>query len=156
MIYVKKLPIIIFLTLLSCLSVHAGEELVFHLKSGGQITFAMEENPVITFEGENMLVKSKTVNYSVPIGDINSYDFSETTEIEQVQKKPSNPAFANGHVVFSQLKTGNKVYVYAIDGRQLRLYAADSTGTVDVDLTTLPKGLYVLRSPDTTIKIINR
>ena len=73
---VKKLPIIIFLTLLSCLSVHAGEELVLHLKSGGQITFAMEENPVITFEGENMLVKSKTANYSVPIGDIDSYDFT--------------------------------------------------------------------------------
>ena len=76
MIYVKKLPIIILLTLVSCLPVCAKEELVLHLKSGGQITFALEEKPVITFEGENMLVKSKTANYSVPIGDIDSYDFT--------------------------------------------------------------------------------
>ena len=60
---------------LSFLSVYAKEDLVLHLKSGGQITFTLEENPVITFEGENMLVKSKTVNYSVPMGDIDSYDF---------------------------------------------------------------------------------
>lgn len=156
MIEKKKLLLMIVLILTPCLSLLAGDNLVIHLKSGGKAVFALVEKPVITFEGENLLVKSETANYSIPISDIDTYDFTETTEVGQVKEKVNKPVIANGHVFFSQLKAGSKVTVYAIDGRQLHYYIADSSGNVDVDLTTLPKGIYILNSPDTNIKITNR
>ena len=80
----------------------------------------------------------------------------EVTGVESVQGNTSKTTCVNGHVIFSQLQTGSKVYVYAADGRQISLYTADSMGIVDVDLTILPKGIYILKSPDTEIKITNR
>lgn len=80
----------------------------------------------------------------------------EATGVESAQENTSKTTCVNGHVLFSQLQTGSKVYVYAVDGRQISLYTADSMGIVDVDLTILPKGIYILKSPDTEIKITNR
>ena len=143
------------LLLMPCLSLQA-DDLVIHLKSGGKTTFALEGKPVITFEGENFLVRSETANFSIPISDIEFYDFTVTAEVRQVKDATTSPVVANGHVLFSQLKVGSKVTVYAIDGRQFGSYVADGSGSVDVDLTLFPKGIYVLSSPDTNIKITNR
>ena len=141
---------------MSCLSLYAGENLVFHLKSGGQTIIALDERPVITFEEDNMVLTSETTHFSIPLSDIANYNFVEGTDVEQVQDKVTKPIIANGHVYFSKLKVGSRVFVYAIDGRQLRSYYADGSGSVDVDLTTLSKGIFVLKSPEASIKITNR
>lgn len=140
---------------MSCFQLQAEENLVFHLKNGEKTVIALDKKPVITFEKDNMVVTSEDSQYSVPMKNIASYDFSEATEVEQVLEKTGKPVFSNGHVVFSKLKVGSRVFVYAIDGKQLQCYTADSSGYVDVDLTTLSKGIYILKSPGTNIKITN-
>lgn len=152
---VKKLPLLLLLLFMSCLSVQAEEVLVVHLKNGGQSSFAFSEKPVITFDNENMVIKSNVTTFSVSIADVSYYDFpASSTGIQENQH--ALPLISNGHVVFSKLPADSNVNIYTVDGKQLRRYAASRSGNVDIDLTTLPKGVYVISSPITKIKITNR
>lgn len=148
---------VVLLLFLSCLWMQAQEVLVIHLQAGGDASFALAQQPVITLEGESMVVKGSQINYSVPISDVAYYHFAASgTDIQQPQMANNKPVISNGHVQFSGLAAGSRVCVYTIDGKQLGSYRADDSGCVDVDVTTLSKGIYVLKSPTTSIKITNR
>ena len=99
-----------------------------------------------------MVIKSNVTTFSVSIADVSYYDFpASSTGIQENQH--ALPLISNGHVVFSKLPADSNVNIYTVDGKQLRRYAADRSGNVDIDLTTLPKGVYVISSPITKIKI---
>ena len=143
MIITKRLFLIVILVLILCLFVKA-EELIVHLKNGGQTFFSLEKKPVITFEDKNMVVNSETASFSFLLDNVAGYDFKDvSTENHQIQsiKKAGNPVVTNGHVLFSQLETNSHVRVYSIDGKLLCNYITDSSGNVDVDLTTLKQGI---------------
>ena len=161
MMKVRNFSLAVLLMFLSCLSVQADEVLVIHLKSNNaqQISYALANKPVITFEGDNILVYDSKMysTVSIPLAQLAYYELTKsTTDIQQLQPESPKPVIANGHVVFSQLTAGSRVSVYAMDGKLIHNYTADSSGWVDVNLTTLPKGVYVINSPITNIKITNR
>lgn len=47
-----------------------AEELVLYLKKGGQVSFALEKKPVITFVRDTIVINSEITNYSVSISEI--------------------------------------------------------------------------------------
>ena len=61
-----------------------------------------------------------------------------------------------GHVYMSNLKAGDSIYVYDADGRLAGQQTVSADGRVDVDLTTLTKGVYIVKTHATSIKIINK
>ena len=46
--------------------------------------------------------------------------------------------------------------VYTTDGRMAGSYRIADNGSADIDLTTLGKGLYIVKTPKTSIKILNQ
>ena len=62
----------------------------------------------------------------------------------------------NGCVVFSGLNAGSTVSVYQQDGRLIKGCKADANGKAIVELSGLPKGVLIIHSNKTDIKIINR
>ena len=152
---------LIMLLLTASLVAMADECLVIHLKSGNgrQLIYALANEPVITFEGNNMLVFDTKMNSTstFPLADIAYYELvNGSVDIQQVQSDDAKPVIAQGHVVFSQLSSGSKVSVYTVDGQLIRNYMADLSGNVDVNLTNFSKGVYVINSPFTTIIVTNR
>ena len=45
--------------------------------------------------------------------------------------------------------------VYTIDGRLVSRQPADASGRVDIILDSLPKGVYVISTPNSKLKILN-
>lgn len=152
----KKLKLILLLMMVSLVTM-ADEYLVVHHQDGTQTEFGLATKPIITIQDGNMLVKSRTADFSIAIANVKNYSFSDlTTGIRTLDTNLEKPVVSNGHVVFSKLQSGNCIQVYAVDGRQIRSYTADATGVIDVDLTTLPKGTYIVGSPASRIKITNK
>lgn len=159
MIKIRRISLSILLSILWCLSLQAESLLVVHIKGANKrtISIALEDKPVITFEGENMIVTTKNNRGTFPLEYVDYYEIAEsTTGIEQPQSHPQKPVIANGHAVISQLANGSKVRVYTIDGKQVGNYTAGNTGQVDIDLKALPKGIFVISSPGISFKITNR
>ena len=79
----------------------------------------------------------------------------EPTGIENVMKD-GNVKMENGCVAFSGLDAGSAVSVYQQDGRLIKDSKADADGNAIVELSGMPKGVLIIHSNKTDIKIINR
>lgn len=146
---------------LCSLSIQAEEFLMIHLKSGNghQLIYALPNKPVITFEGMNMVVLDTKMNTTtmIPIANVAYYELvSSPAKIQQTRSESTKPIIAHGHVMFTQLPPGSNVSVYTMEGQLIRNYKTDHSGSVDINLSTLSKGVYIIKSPFTSIKVTNR
>lgn len=128
-------------------------QLVITSKSGGKTILPLDSKPVLTFDGEYMVVNSTLANYSYPIADIADYRFDETTDIID---KSLPPVLSNGHVIITRLPKNSFAHVFSIDGEKVMSQQANSDGVVDIDIDSLPKGVYVVRTQTTKMKVMNK
>ena len=83
-------------------------------------------------------------------------DFSETaTGIQEVLTK--RQFSMNGdYLLLSNEKKGAAVRVYTAGGRLALETAVDAGGHAVIDLSSLPKGIYVIQTPSLTQKMIKK
>lgn len=130
--------------------------LVVNAKDGTKTTFALSDEPKVSCKAGKLEINSKGTTFSLSLADVRNYTFSvESTGIIEVDKE-SNLRMENGRVFFEGLPAGNLVSAYTQDGRLVKDFKADANGTVIVDLSGLSKGIVILHSNKTDIKIINR
>ncbi len=123
-------------------------------KSGNETILQLSTNPVITFEGEDLVITNDFTRIQVPLDDVDTYIVSDgTMGIPPVTAKPQ---FSKGHVVFSGLTKGSPVFVYSVDGKCVSSQKADNSGIVDISLESLPRGTYVVTASNNSIKVINK
>lgn len=150
----KKQILLFFLMLLPMVASADEAQIVIKQKSGNETALKLSTNPVITFEGENMVVASDVIQISIPLGDIDDYVVHDgTTAIEPVTTQPQ---FTRGHVIFSGVVAGSPVYIHTLDGKVVAKQVADASSKVDVSLENLPKGAYIISSQKNSIKVINK
>ena len=61
-----------------------------------------------------------------------------------------------GHLYITHALAGETVRVYTTDGKMVATYRITDNGNADIDLTTLSKGLYIVKMSKTSIKILNQ
>jgi hypothetical protein len=150
-----KKQILLFLLALLPLAASADDaQIVIKQKSGNETILKLSTNPVITFEGENMVVASDVIQISIPLNDIDDYIVNDaTTAIEPVATQPQ---YTRGHVIFSNMAAGSPVYIHTLDGKLVAKQAADASGKADVNMENLPKGAYIISSQNSSIKVVNK
>jgi hypothetical protein len=130
--------------------------LVVSAKDGTKTTFALADEPRVSCKDGKLEIVNKGTTFSLNLADVRNYAFLEnSTGIVEVEKE-RNLRMENGSVVFHDLPSGSMVSAYMQDGRQVKECKADANGTAVVDLSSLPKGIVILHSNKTDIKIINR
>ena len=150
----KKEILLFVLMLLPMVASADDAQIVIKQKSGNETVLKLSTNPVITFEGENMVVASDVIQISIPLDDIDDYVVSDgTTAIEPVT---TQPRFTRGHVIFSGVAAGSPVYIHTLDGKVVGKQVADASGKADVSLENLPKGAYIINSQNNSIKVVNK
>ena len=127
------------------------------LNSGGEETvIALADEPVMTInEGTLKVTVAGEEKVSADLSQGLSYRFSEAdpTAIQEVLNKESS-RLEQGHVYIAHAREGETVRVFTVDGKQVVSQRINSEGTADIDLTTLGKGIYIVKSAKTSIKII--
>ncbi len=133
--------------------------LVIQQDDGTESRFALKEYPEITFNGDALVVESAERNLEIAIVDVLSYSFetvqeSLPTAIEAVRQDA--PAISFTGAEFRGLASGAAVTAWSLNGQMLTTIKATADGIAKIDLTSLPKGVIILRTPGKTIKIINK
>ena len=130
--------------------------LVVNAKDGTKTTFALADEPKVLCKVGKLEIVSKSATFSLSLADVSNYAFSkESTGINEVEKE-GNLRMENGRVVIDGLRAGGLVSAYTQDGRLVKDFKADENGTAIVDLSDLSKGIVILHSNKTDIKMINR
>ncbi len=132
--------------------------LVISLTDGTNAEMALADEPVITFSGDELKVAVGGVEkVTAAMSDVVDYHFTTTpTGIEQAKDGESSSRFALGHVYISNAMTAEVVRVYTADGRLVMSERVSTNGTADINLNGLDKGLYIIKSSKSSIKVINQ
>lgn len=124
--------------------------------SDGQQVIALADNPVMTISGDVLKVTVGGVEkVSTSLANVKNYSFQEqrATAISEILADGYN--LSQGHVFMNNVKAGETITVYSADSRRVSAQRAAADGRVDIDLTTLPKGVYIVKTPNTSIKVLN-
>ena len=137
-------------------SAEGMQYVVFDLRDGTQTVIALQDKPVITCQGGELKVTvAGEEKVSVSLGDVAKYYFSDTP-LSIFEMADEKPRIEMGHLYVTRAKAGESVRVYTTDGRMVGSYRISADGNADIDLTTLGKGLYIVKTAKASIKILNQ
>lgn len=127
--------------------------------SGAVSKFAFTDAPVVTYSGSDMVVTCGDQTLTVGLEGLTlTYDEMEVTGINVVKDSTADPnrlQFSFGEASFEGLQSGALVSVYTIDGKMIARVKADHDGRASISLSSLPSGVYILRTPSKAFKIKN-
>jgi hypothetical protein len=129
---------------------------VVNAKDGTKTTFAMADEPKVLCKAGELTIVSKSTTFSLNLADVKNYVFSEESTGIVETMKDGGFKLENGYVILNGLSAGGAVSAYMQDGRLVKECKADANGSAVIDLLGLPKGVIILHSNRTSIKIINR
>ena len=156
----KKLKFyLMLLVMLMATSAKADNVKYLVLNSGGEETvIALADEPVMTIEESILKVTvAGEEKLSADLSQGVSYKFlaEDPTAIQEVLNKETS-RLELGHVYIAHAKAGETVRVFTVDGKLVASQRINGEGTADIDLTTLGKGLYIVKSAKTSIKVMNK
>ena len=156
----KKLKFyLMLLVMLMATSAKAENVKYLVLNSGGEETvIALADEPVMTInEGFLKVTVAGEEKLSADLSQGLSYKFSEAapTAIQEVLSKELS-RLEQGHVYIAHAREGETVRVFTVDGKLVASQRINSEGTADINLTILGKGLYIVKSAKTSIKVMNK
>lgn len=134
-----------------------------NLKDGTSVEYALERISKITFEtGEMNIVRTNHTTDMFPLADLQWVNFTEeVTGIEEPQSFANgmltaypNPVSHTLTVNLSNLQEANgTISIISIDGRLVKTVPSGQNEIINIDMSTLPKGLYLLRYQSVNGKI---
>ena len=148
----------LLLTLLPAAALADGVTcLVVDLADGSQTVVPLADSPVVTCQGGALkVVAAGKEKMSAPLGDVVQYAFSAGLPTSMKGLGGERARLEQGHVYMAGVRAGETVAAYQAGGQMVMQVRVGEDGLADVDLSALPKGIYVVKSSKTSIKVINK
>ena len=129
---------------------------------GTQTAFALEDQPTLSFKGGDVVVASTNKQVTFSMQNVANYHFvtkNVTTGIQQVENTPQSNdelTFSPADATVSGLKAGTRLMVFSINGQLIKTFTATEDGKVNVNLTDLVPGVYIIKTPTKSFKVMKR
>lgn len=122
--------------------------------------FALSRLPELTMRSDTLVVTLADDGIEVPMSGL-TYSFQTLSVPTGINDVPATDNANGSAFAFSQgkimgLKAGARVEVYTVGGLKVGEYSASNDGTVELRLGNLPVGVYIIKTPARSIKIINK
>lgn len=137
------------------------EYLVVTDTAGTEYAFALEDQPVITFSAGNIVVVASGDTLSTALAGIDNYKVSTRKVSTGIMKLPQaanggEPVLSLSNAAVSGLKAGDRVSIYNVNGMLLSETVADNSGNASLDMSSLTRGVYILRAPGKSFKFVKK
>ena len=151
--------ILFFLAIIFSLPVCADHHLVIEMNDTKKHSYSLEDNPVISFDNDILIIKTDKIELSYPISDIVKYYFikEDDTSISSVNGGANNIHFNYTNTDFLLIEgiaNKDKVEVYEINGRTCHVDIIRNNNSVTVEIKPLPQGVYLVKVNNHSFKLI--
>ena len=150
--------ILSILAILFSLPMYADHHLVIETNNSKKHSYSLEDNPVISFNNDILVIKTDKIELSYPISDIAKYYFTkEDTGISSVNGDVNNIHFNYTNTDFLLIEgiaSEDNVNVYEINGRTCHVDIVRNSNSITIELKTLPKGIYFVKVNNHSFKLI--
>lgn len=138
-----------FLFALRIAAAEAEKSLVVTFDNGTTQTFLLSSCPEVSVADDMLVVAAGGTTVKFTLGDVLTFTFAEASGIVSVQNTPD--IMRRGDVIIVSAPVD--VEAYTTDGKSVSVRYSKSGSTTAVSLTSLPKGITVLRMAGKTLKI---
>ncbi len=156
-----KLCSLLLLALLTCLHTRAQDNevaLIVELVDGTTQEYVIGDDPRVTIEGDNVLIKSLIAETQLPQQQVERFYFSLPQDIPTAVgdvKSKAEVMFAYDGTAVQVSGAGQTVQVYDLNGRMVRNVVTHD-GAATIDVTQLVAGVYIIKTTSQTIKILKK
>ena len=156
----RKILLLMFVSAFWCLCANAQSNMYIYMNNGdSEETIALTDIDKITFEGANMVITPKEGSQkTIALTAIKDFKFTpnSTTSLLTLQKEAvvgPEISVKSGIIKVEGWDTSRTatLSVYSVGGQQM-LSISEWKGA-DIDINTLPKGVYVIKIENQTTKI---
>lgn len=129
--------------------------LIVSRTDGSKAAFALADDPVVKNSATELTIESTASTITVPFAELANYTFSETgfNAVDETLADESH-TIRDGQITFTGLKPNSQISVYSLDGREMLRSRADADGYAAIDLGSLGKGVYIVRTNSSSFKFI--
>lgn len=131
------------------------------MNDGSTMTFPVSQKPVISFNDKTVSItrldNGSIKKIEIPSANVHKYTLGNgtLTGITTMEaNKTEGSVMSNGNII---IVDGQKAYshvgIYTMDGKNVETLATDGNGCLNVNISTLSKGVYIIKTNSTTIKI---
>lgn len=152
----KKL---LLLTLVSLLAVpiSAQQYLTITQKDGQQFSFGFSDNPVVTYEGSDLILTTAKTVIQYPLESLLNFTFTDqTTSVQTLEGAAATVSKSENFVTIMGAKPETAVNLIGTDGKVLFSKKSDADGVVSFSIADLPDGIYIVKSESLNCKIVKK
>ena len=155
----KKINILIWLILLSVFQIKASGdsyELVVWTHLGDRIGYSLDEQPRVTLEMESLIVSTINTKVEYSLDDVRKFTLNknDVTGIDEVKQLMPTMKFNSNTLTFTGCIPGSKIKIMSVNGINLCTLQADNNGYIQIDISALSSGMYLVVTSSITYKII--
>lgn len=154
----KSFAVLLAAVLMAPTIAHAANYVTVSGADGSKTSFRLDMRPEVTFTATSLVMTAGDDIVEYPITDYRSFtltDDNESTAVEKVSDGAPKTIFAfDGTLHGEGLKAGSRVSIYTTNGQTVASATASAAGTVDIPLNG--RGVYIVRTPEKSFKIIKK
>jgi hypothetical protein len=113
-------------------------------------TFVLSALPQITMANNKMTISASSTTAEYDLYKIKTFTFSGTTGIENIENNTS--IIAEGDKIIIEGANAN-VKIFSVDGKTATLKTTSLSNSTIIDISSLGKGVYIIKANDKTLKI---
>ena len=140
--------------------------LVYHLlvahKDGSQVKVAFKHRPELRHDGTAIQLTSQELDMTYPDGTLDYFKIIAEPAVPSGIVAPvsgapaARPVLTSDGVSVSGAQPGDYVTVYTVDGKIAGSAVVDPQGSAEVSLSHYATGIYIIKSGNTTFKMIKK
>lgn len=122
---------------------------------GKEIEFRFDMGPVATFEENNLVITDDAgdkVMYDMK--DVSSITFKTISGVGEIKEGRVSVTVGKFALVAEGLEEGETVAIYTLSGSRVAEGRADSEGRVEIAVSELEKGVYIVNAPGHSFKFV--
>lgn len=146
------------MALLALLSSANAESLIIEETSGTTTAYDLGSAPVITYSGNNLVLKSSIANAEFELEKVAKYYFKpgDPTGNTNVTKPLAYVAVTEESLIMKDCQPGEPVALFSIDGKLLGNYTIAPNGSLEISLSELPQGIFIVKTNSANINLIRK
>ena len=113
-------------------------------------TFVLSTLPQITMANNKMTILAGATTAEYDLYKIKTFTFSGTTGIENIENNSS--IIAEGDRIIVEGANAN-VRIFSVDGKTATLKTTSLSNSTIIDISSLGRGVYIIKANDKTLKI---
>ena len=146
----RKLLLSLLALFCSIIAKAEDKSLIITFSDNTTQTFVLAALPQITMSNNKMTISAGSTTAEYDLYKIKTFTFSGTTEIKDIENNSS--IIAEGDKIIIEGANAN-VRIFSVDGKTATLKTTNLSSSTIIDISSLGRGVYIIKANDKTVKI---